>query len=195
MTRQTDAPAKCERASERDTGSDEFRSDAAATYAVLAECWREPTEQLAEAVETGELGPVVGDVGSVDLRRLSAEYTRLFVGPAGPPCPPYESVYRDGDDPDELGPVKGPATMAVVRWYREFGVQPAADHPDLPDHIATELEFAAYLAEAGFDERLDQFLAEHLAVWTDEFLSQVEAETREAFYASLAATTREVLGQ
>ncbi|AEM57408.1 cytoplasmic chaperone TorD family protein [Haloarcula hispanica N601] len=195
MTRQTDAPAKRERASERGTDSDGFRSDVAATYAVLAECWREPTEQLVEAVETGELVPVVGDVGSVDLRRLNAEYTRLFIGPDGPPCPPYESVYRDGDDPDELGPVKGPATMAVVRWYREFGVQPAADHPDLPDHIATELEFAAYLAEAGFDERLAQFRTEHLDAWADEFLGHVEAETREAFYASLAATTREVLGQ
>ncbi|KAA9397976.1 cytoplasmic chaperone TorD family protein [Haloarcula sp. CBA1130] len=195
MTRQTDAPAKREQAAEHDTGSDGFRSDAAATYAVLAECWREPTEQLIDAIETGELVPVVGDIDSVDLRRLRAEYTRLFIGPAGPPCPPYESVHRDGDDPDELGPVNGPATMAVVRWYSEFGVQPAADHPDLPDHIATELEFAAYLAEAGLNEQLDQFLSEHLAAWADAFLRQVEAETREAFYASLAATTREVLSQ
>ncbi|EMA12372.1 TorD/DmsD family molecular chaperone [Haloarcula marismortui] len=193
MTGQTDTSTTRERSPEHDIGSDGFRSDAAATYAVLAECWREPTEQLTEAIEAGELAPVVGDIGSADRHRLRTEYTRLFIGPAGPPCPPYESVYRDGEDPDELGPVKGPATMAVVRWYREFGVQPAAAYSDLPDHIATELEFAAYLAEAGFDDQLDQFFEEHLAAWTDEFLRQVEVETREAFYASLATTTREVI--
>ncbi|KOX91819.1 TorD/DmsD family molecular chaperone [Haloarcula rubripromontorii] len=195
MTGQTDTSTVREQASERDTESDGFRSDAAATYAVLAECWREPTEQLVEAIEAGELAPVVGDIGSVGRDRLRTEYTRLFIGPAGPPCPPYESVYRDGDDPDALGPVKGPATTAVVRWYREFGVQPAAAHSDLPDHIATELEFAAYLAEEGLDEQLDQFFEEHLAVWAEEFLEQVETESRDAFYASLATTTREVLYQ
>jgi len=193
MSEQTDAPPEREGSSELDTESDTLRSDIAATYAVLAECWREPTEQLVEAIETGALTPVVGDLDSVDFHDLRTEYTRLFIGPAGPPCPPYESVFRDGEDPDELGPVKGPATMAVTRWYREFGVRPAPDHPDLPDHIATELEFAAYLAAEGVDERLDQFIDEHLAVWTDEFLRRVEAETREGFYASLAATTQEVL--
>ena len=195
MTGQTDTSTTRERSPEHGIGSDGFRSDAAATYAVLAECWREPTEQLIDAVEAGELAPVVGVLDSVDFHDLRTEYTRLFIGPAGPPCPPYESVYRDGDDPDELGPVKGSTTMAVVRWYREFGVQPAADNPDLPDHIATELEFAAYLAEEGLDERLDQFLEEHLSVWAEEFLTQGEAETNEAFYSSLAATTLEVLRQ
>jgi len=195
MTEQTEVPPEREGPSDLDTESDTLRSDVAATYAVLAECWREPTEQLVEVAEAGELAPVVGVLDSVDFHDLRTEYTRLFIGPAGPPCPPYESVYRDGDDPDELGPVKGSTTMAVVRWYREFGVQPAADNPDLPDHIATELEFAAYLAEEGLDERLDQFLEEHLSVWAEEFLTQVKAETSEAFYSSLAATTREVLRQ
>ena len=195
MTEQTDTPPERDRPSELDAESDALRSEVAATYAVLAECWREPTDQLVEVAEAGELVPVVGDLGPVDVHDLRTEYTRLFIGPAGPPCPPYESVYRDGDDPDELGPVKGPSTVAVTRWYDEFGIRPAPDHPDLPDHIATELEFAAYLAEEGFEERLDQFRDEHLAVWTDEFLTRVEEETREAFYASLAATTQEVLRQ
>jgi len=195
MTEQTDVSAERHQPFELDAESDPLQSDVAATYAVLAECWREPTEQLVEVVESGELSSVVGDIGLVDVHDLRTEYTRLFIGPAGPPCPPYESVYRDGEDSDELGPVRGPATIAVTRWYDEFGVQPAPDHPDLPDHIATELEFAAYLAENGFEERLDQFLDEHLAVWADEFLTRVEAETDDAFYTSLAATTREVVHQ
>ncbi len=194
MTDQTDALTERERSAERTAESDALQSDVAAMYAVLAECWREPSHRLVTAVEAGELEPVFGDLGSVDLKDLRTEHTRLFIGPAGPPCPPYESVYRDRDDPDELGPVKGPATMAVMRWYQEFGVQPAKDYSDLPDHIATELEFAAYLAEEGFDERLIQFCDEHLNTWTEEFLRLVEEETCEQYYKSLAATTREVLG-
>lgn len=193
MTGRTDASTEGERSTERTAESDALQSDAAAMYAVLAECWREPSRRLVKAIEAGELEPVFGDLGSVDCKSLRTEHARLFVGPAGPPCPPYESVYRDRDDPDELGPVKGPATMAVTRWYREFGVRPAPEHSDLPDHIATELEFAAYLSEEGFDERLDQFRDEHLDAWTDEFLDLVENETCEQFYESLAATTREVL--
>lgn len=179
--------------SDRAVDADSDQSGVAATYGVLAACWREPTAQLAEAATAGELRSVVADIGSVGFDDLRAEYTRLFIGPAGPPCPPYESVYRDGDAPGELGPVNGPATMAVRRWYAEFGVRPADGHSDLPDHIATELEFAAYLAAQGLGERLDQFLDEHLRVWADEFLASVEDETRDAFYASLAATTREVI--
>lgn len=194
MTNQTDTPIERERSPERTAENDAPQSDAAAMYAVLAECWREPSHRLVEAVEAGALEPVFGDLGSVDLKDLRTEHTRLFIGPAGPPCPPYESVYRDRDDPDELGPVKGPATMAVTRWYREFGVRPAQDHSDLPDHLATELEFAAYLAEEGLDERLEQFREEHLRAWTDEFTRRVEDETSEQFYESLAATTREVVG-
>src|SRR6056297_2041198 len=194
MTEQTDTPPERDRPSELDAESDALRSEVAATYAVLAECWREPTDQLVEVAEAGELVPVVGDLGPVDVHDLRTEYTRLFIGPAGPPCPPYESVYRDGDDPDELGPVRGPSTVAVTRWYDEFGIRPAPDHSDLPDHIATELEFAAYLADEGFDERLDQFCDEHLNAWTEEFLRLVEDETCEQYYKSLAATTREVLG-
>jgi len=194
MTQQTDTPTERERPSEIDAESDALRSDVAATYAVLAECWREPTDQLVEVAEAGELVPVVGDLGPVDVHDLRTEYTRLFIGPAGPPCPPYESVYRDGED-DGFGPVEGPSTAAVRRWYREFGVQPAPDHTDLPDHIATELEFAAYLADEGRVDRLDQFLDEHLRVWTNTFLQRVETETREEFYAALAKKTREVLLQ
>lgn len=169
-----------------------FDSEVAATYAVLATCWREPTDHLVSVLERGELTPLLGSLDEVDGRDLRSEYARLFIGPAGPPCPPYESVYRDGDGHD-LGPVMGPATIAVDHWYRSFGLENAPEQADLPDHIATELEFCAHLASEGMDDRLEQFLDEHLRTWTTAFLDRVEVETREPFYASLAATTREVL--
>ncbi|WP_253737529.1 TorD/DmsD family molecular chaperone [Halohasta salina] len=172
---------------------DGLESDLAATYAVLAVCWREPSDRLVAVANEGELTPVVGDLDGVDPDDLRVEYTRLFIGPAGPPCPPYESVYRDGEDDAEFGPVEGPSTVAVRRWYRAFGVHPAPEYSDLPDHIAAELEFAAALADEGRVDRLEQFLDEHLRVWADTFLDRVEAETCEGFYAALARTTREVL--
>ncbi|WP_458208019.1 TorD/DmsD family molecular chaperone [Haladaptatus sp. NG-SE-30] len=193
MSDQTDTATERSLPAEIDVETDAPRSDVAATYAVLAACWREPSERLVEVAEEGELEPVVGTLDTVDVHDLRTEYTRLFIGPAGPPCPPYESVYRDREDGDEFGPVNGPATVAIRRWYQEFGVHPAPDHSDLPDHIATELEFAAYLADEGVPEQLDQFLDEHLRAWTDAFLTQVKAETREKFYAALVRTTREVL--
>ncbi|MFC7134897.1 MULTISPECIES: TorD/DmsD family molecular chaperone [Salinibaculum] len=193
MSERTDTPTGPSPRGECDVDHDADQSDRAATYAVLAACWREPSERLVDVAREGELEPVVGTLDSVDVHDLRTEYTRLFIGPAGPPCPPYESVYRDGEDGEAFGPVNGPATVAVGRWYREFGVRPAPDHSDLPDHIATELEFAAYLAEEEDPERLDQFLDEHLRAWVDEFLTQVETETREEFYAALARTTLGVL--
>ncbi|EMA56075.1 TorD/DmsD family molecular chaperone [Halococcus thailandensis] len=169
------------------------RSERATTYAVMAECWREPTEQLHDALDTGALTSLVDHEDDVGLADLRAEYTRLFIGPEGPPCPPYESVYRDAEDEEEFGPVNGPATMAIRRWYGEFDLQPTAEHTDLPDHIATELEFAAYLASEGHEEYLNQFLDEHLRAWADEFLTAVETESHRQFYTSLARSTRKLL--
>lgn len=156
-------------------------------FAVLARCWRQPDEALVNAINDGELAGVAPDL-EVSLPALRAEHSRLFVGPEGPPCPPYESVYRDGEG-GEPGKVLGPSTSAVVKWYRtdDLGLDP--DWPDLPDHVATELEFAAHLLATGHTEALEQFLDEHPRQWFGEFLDGVCAETREPFYEALAEAT------
>lgn len=156
-------------------------------YAVLARCWRQPTEDLVAAVNGGELETVVPGVRDVSLDRLRAEHARLFVGPADPPCPPYESVYRDGDDGP--GQVVGPSTRAVVGWYREYGMGLDPDWPDLPDHLATELEFAAVLLDRGEAEACERFLDEHLRQWFDGFAARVRASDPPAFYRRLVETT------
>ncbi|RDZ38295.1 MULTISPECIES: TorD/DmsD family molecular chaperone [Haloferax] len=182
-----------EKYEEHAAAGDAFESARTATYAVLAACWREPTERLVEVANDGELSAFFGPLESLELHALRSEYARLFIGPAGPPCPPYESVYRDRADDDEFGEVLGPATTAVERWYQAFGVEHRPEQRDLPDHVATELEFCAYLAEHGRDDRLDQFRDEHLTQWVDDLCDRVETETRSPFYAALARTTREVV--
>lgn len=161
-------------------------------FAVLAECWRQPTPALVEAINRGELDVVGREVDDVALNDLRAEHARLFVGPAAPPCPPYESVYRDGEGGDP-GKVLGPSTHAVVGWYRQYGLGLDPDWPDLPDHVATELEFVAHLLDEGLIAACERFLEEHPRQWLDAFTAQVEAETDEPHYEALARATREAL--
>jgi DMSO reductase family type II enzyme chaperone len=128
------------------------------------------------------------------LCTLEIEYNRLFVGPGRPQAPPYESVYRS---PQRL--VMGPAARDVERLYAEAGLALAPDHHDLPDHVATELGFMAYLAlretEAQGEEVLawlntqHAFLRDHLTVWLPRFCQQVREMSQHPFYAALAELT------
>jgi len=161
-------------------------------YAVLARCWRQPDEELVRAIESGALDAVVPGVETVDLQTLRTEHARLFVGPKDPPCPPYESVYRDADD-DGFGAVLGSSTQAVVRWYREYGLGLDPDWPDLPDHVATELEFAGHLAATESPDTVEQFLEEHPRQWFGMFLDSVRAATEEPFYRELAEATERAI--
>jgi TorA maturation chaperone TorD len=181
----TDDTADAVDAEERDG----FESDAAAVFAVLAECWRRPTDSLVTAVNERKLEGILPGADDVSLDELRAEYTRLLLGPDPEQIPPYESVFRNRDEDGEYGSVNGPATEAVIKWYQSHGVAPAADEPELPDHIATELEFAAYLADNGELEACEQFLEEHPKQWFDEFLSEVRERTQSPFYESLTLAT------
>jgi DMSO reductase family type II enzyme chaperone len=128
------------------------------------------------------------------LCTLEIEYNRLFVGPGRPQAPPYESVYRD-----PRGLVMGPTARDVERRYAEAGLALALDHHDLPDHVATELGFMAYLAmqeaEARGEEALAwldtqrAFLQDHLAAWLPRFCQRVQEASQHPFYAALAEMT------
>lgn len=169
------------------TASDTHRSIADG-YAVLARCWREPDAALVEAISNGALVDVVPGIESASLEALRAEHTRLFVGPAGPPCPPYESVYRSEDRQ-----VLGPSTEAVVTWYRTYGVGLDPQLGDLPDHVAAELEFLGHLQHRGETAAMERFLEEHPRQWLPEFLDCVQTVARVPFYRELAVATLDVL--
>lgn len=133
------------------------------------------------------------DAGQADkaLRTLEIEYNRLFVGPAHPLAPPYESLYRDRG-----GLVMGPSVQAVLARYAEVGIALAPDHRDLPDHVAAELGFMAHLAaeEAAAEgnealawrQRAAAFLGLHLTVWLPQFCQRVREAGCHPFYPALA---------
>jgi DMSO reductase family type II enzyme chaperone len=188
-------------------------------YAALAQAFREPEvssgkhgehpliqllQQSALTLDAEALGPAV--VRLVDaleitqgrseqaLRTLEIEYNRLFVGPGRPQATPYESFYRD-----KWGLLMGPSARDVERRYAEAGLALAPDHRDLPDHVATELGFMAYLAmqeaEANDEERQTwlererSFLRDHLSVWLPAFCRRVQGAGRHPFYTALAELT------
>jgi len=188
-------------------------------YAALAQAFRKPEaaseeneedsltqvlQQAAVAFDAQALGQIADElIGSLEipedqaeqaLRTLEIEYNRLFVGPGRPQAPPYESVYRDS-----RGLVMGPAAREVERRYAEAGLALEPDYHDLPDHVATELGFMAYLAtqeaEAQGEDTLAwldrerTFLRDHLTVWLPRFCQRVWETSQHPFYAALAELT------
>jgi DMSO reductase family type II enzyme chaperone len=137
---------------------------------------------------------IFGDHADQALLALEMAYNRLFVGPGRPQAPPYESFYRD-----RWGLLMGPPARDVERRYAEAGLAMAPDHRDLPDHVATELGFMAYLAlqeaeardeeRRAWQERERSFLRDHLSVWLPHFCRRVKEAGQHPFYTALAELT------
>ncbi len=126
------------------------------------------------------------------LVELQAEYTRLFIN--GYPktcCPPYESVYREGQ-------IMGNANQAVSDTYRNWGF---SVRPVLADHIATELEFLAFLRTAleipeiseTAGEEYARFLADHVNRWFPPFLADLKNGAALEAYKLLADCLEDLL--
>jgi TorA maturation chaperone TorD len=127
--------------------------------------------------------------------RLLWDYTRLFIGPARLPAPPFESVYRSADR--LLFQME---TAQVRQAYREYGLSSAKAGNEPDDHIGLELQFLCetcrYAAEAGAAgdltglERVlqdqERFLDEHLLQWAGDFAADVAANAQAGFYRAMA---------
>ena len=130
---------------------------------------------------------------------LAVEYTRLFIGPSQPVVSPYESVHVDSDEDSPALLMVGPSARAVIKVYREAGLDMAEGVNEPPDHIATEIEFMYYLCrqEAGawqasdsaeartWRQRQRTFAAEHLGAWGIEFCGLVQEHAEVRYYALL----------
>ena len=113
---------------------------------------------------------------------LQAEYTRLFLnGYPRSVCPPYESVYLE------------------QRMHGEWEMKV---EPGLIDHLATELEFLAFLASAeSLDGDMstearkasDEFLQTHLRRWTPRFIADLKAGAKLDCYRMLGELMENVL--
>ncbi|HWI61998.1 MAG TPA: molecular chaperone TorD family protein [Symbiobacteriaceae bacterium] len=156
-----------------------------------------PYAQHSGPIQQGaaELAAYLADPGSGGYDQLLWDYTRLFIGPAALPAPPYESAYRSAD---RL--LFQQETLDVRQAYREYGLgaEKLGSEPD--DHIGLELQFlyetcrlAAERAAAGDLAGVDQvlrdqqrFLDDHLLRWAADFAADVAASAQTGFYRGMA---------
>jgi TorA maturation chaperone TorD len=131
-----------------------------------------------------------------DLANLQETYVGLFrIQRDGTLCLPYESFHRD-----PYGQAAGWVTAQLEREYAAAGLALAPSLQDLPDHVAVELEFMAFLCAreaqaweeealpAGFQALKEQqaFLEEHLGFWFPAFARQVMTTDPQGLYAVAA---------
>ena len=136
---------------------------------------------------------------SRDFGDSRKEYTRIFI--ASYPkllCPPYESVYVSRDRrlySDEV--------LEVLELMRKWSLQVSDEFHEPPEHVAVELDFAAYLlsgiadkiVERSYEEAeevLDDYkvLVAHMVRWVPTFCSCVERESRVDLYRLAARALR-----
>lgn len=183
----------------------------------LAACYYEPSTDFTEehvfdsmltaAVaihpDLAESARKLGDAFvAQDLQTLLIDYTQLFIGPSQPVAMPYASFWLT-DDPS----MRHEATMAVLDFYEQGGLDVSDDFRELPDHVAAELEFLYLLIFAQNQARLDdstdelsaadalhrRFVVEHLGAWIGGFAGAVKSGAETAFYRELAELTQRFL--
>ena len=137
--------------------------------------------------------------GGLDTTIIRQEYTRLFLAyHPRVPCPPYESVYVTGNRvlySDEVSEV-----LAIMR---RRGLAVSENFREPPEHVASELDLAAYLLHGAYRaalrkdyEEVDSYLADyfsllgHLYRWVPRFCECVEKKSREELYRVAARTLR-----
>lgn len=130
-------------------------------------------------------------LGESGFEALRSEYTRLFIGPARLPAPPWESAYLT-----EERLLFQESTLEVRRAYRKYGLLPRNFPHEADDHISFELEFMARLCRLAQDEDqavrdrvlADQaaFLREHLQRWVPAFAGDLEAHASTGFFQGAA---------
>ncbi len=108
---------------------------------------------------------------------LRMEFVRLFFDPAGPPCPPFQSVNTSNQ-------LLGPAHRSALAWYHAAGIEPKTT-AEPADHIGLLLAFYARILEFETPDVLDAFREEHLT-WIPAYCERVILETRHPFYRLLA---------
>jgi len=141
----------------------------------------------------------LGSLSSLPSRpilELEEEYVRVFMhNPDYPPCFPYESIYVDHGEQGV-----GWLIALVEREYATAGLALSPSFKDLPDHIAVELEFMAFLCakeaeawgggshEEGVRllERQASFLGRHLALWVPRWARGVAVVGRGGIYPVVA---------
>jgi DMSO reductase family type II enzyme chaperone len=138
-----------------------------------------------------------GLVASGSYIDFQAAYLRLFeIGMGVPPCPLYSGIYRGG---------RKAVMEELVRFYNFFGLSTQHGAGELPDHLATELEFMHFLAfkelaalhraedPSSYRRAQHDFLERQLASWLPDLETRLGGLEPPPFYAALTMLANAVV--
>ncbi|NUU67894.1 Tat proofreading chaperone DmsD [Enterobacteriaceae bacterium BIT-l23] len=111
---------------------------------------------------------------------LEQAHQRLFVGPWALPAPPWGSVWLDRENV-----LFGDSTLALRQWMQSRGVAHHSVQNEPEDQFGTLLMLAAWLADAGQQQALDELLAWHLLPWAPRFLACFVENAAHPFWQGL----------
>lgn len=145
------------------------------------------------------------------LEVLQIEYSRLFSVPGENYVAPYESYYRDTWNIPSAGVFEkllyGDSAVSVKKLYAQEGFKVNPDFGNLPDHISIELYFFCALLQKGKQaetngnfaitdacrEKSNQFLKQHLLLFTETFSENVKRKAALPVYSVLAEMLLNIL--
>lgn len=135
------------------------------------------------------------------LLKLRIEYTRLFLGPAPPPCLPYQSVYDKDRPTEEQGTILGTTAEDMEKILRNEGLNIEIDYKVYPDHIAIQLECMYHFLVMALEKekyekyikKASKFTKAHLE-WMVEFGELINTESKHPFYRLVGNLLSKTIG-
>ncbi len=134
-----------------------------------------------------------GLVASGEYVDFQSEFLRVFeVGQGMPPCPLYSGIYRGG---------RKAVMEELARFYSYFGLSIEHGSGELPDHLATELEFMHFLAfkeltalhqekdPMPYRRAQADFLERQLVSWVPSLEKRLQGAAPPPFYTALVWLT------
>ena len=178
-------------------------------YGLFGESFNYPDDELVLMLKSGNLCRIMEELlprlhpevttgvdmsglvdKSADLETLSIEYTRLFdANSKGTACPLNGGLYSGS---------QMKFMEESVRFYDHFGLTLAEQDKELPDHLATQLNFLHFLSyveadllRAGLDAAAYQkaqrdFIARHPGRWLPRMVEKLAAANSVDFFQTLS---------
>ena len=158
--------------------------DVATLYATLEDPewvkqWPVQHEELAAIAQQ------MADGFKYSQESLSEAWQRLFIGPYALPASPWGSVYLDKENV-----LFGDSMLELRQWMRENDIANEQESNEPDDHIGMLLMLAAWLAEEGLLQKVDELLAWHILPWSGRFLELFIANAQHPFYQALGKLTQ-----
>ena len=129
-----------------------------------------------------------------DVRDVSVEFTRLFVGPPSPAAAPWETMYRTGG---HVG--FGSATVEMQKRLEQLHLKVSNENRQYADHIGLELLYLSELvrrASEGDEEcaREASAFAAKMGEWVPKLRERISREAPGGYYEGVAGVACALLG-